>query len=344
MVYQVASGPTYGGDEKILVAARRIVEHIAGLRAGERVVLATDPLQPTEVTHAVGQAIIEAAAHLTYLVLDEQELAGAPLRSTVATTLIECDVLFSNAGRLLTHTDSVREMLRRGGRYCNLRDLRADTLLHGAGAVDYAHLAQLTAPIAAALSGRSKIRVCDRRGTDLSIQLDGGTALALDGQARQPGRIGGVPAGEAAITPSTKGTVGKIVRPYLIEGIEGVELDLEIEIVDGIIVALRGAHVTEQIHRLLNRQDLVSRTLSEFAVGTNPRSRLMPGREAKKSWGSIHLGFGDNATLGGDLGSESHFDVVVGGATVFVDGVALVADGAISDRALRDLTGEAQQP
>ena len=83
-------------------------------------------------------------------------------------------------------------------------------------------------------------------------------------------------------------------------------------------------------HRLL-AQDLLSlldkpefRVVGEFGVGTNPLA--MPCEvtlEAEKAVGTIHLGFGDNRSFGGENAAAGHWDAVMRCSNLELDGSRL---------------------
>lgn len=313
------------GPDALLAAARRIVDRLVGVRSGERVSLVTDPGQPVAVLDALSRALDEREADRLTLLLTPADLAAPELPRGLVAALGGSQVIVSTCGRLLTHTDAVRAALARGGRYCNLRDLSADTLLEGAGRADPDEMRALTADAARLLSSCRRIEVTDRSGSSIAFETDGVAALALDGSARDPGSIGGVPAGEASIVPKAGTATGTIRHPFLIEGLGATQPDLEIVLDGGRMVTVTGRG-SEELARIVAKHVLAP-IAGEFALGTNRASRLLVGREAKKRLGTAHLGFGDNLTFGGSTHCPIHLDVVFDAPTVLIDGRQVISEG-----------------
>lgn len=312
------------GDGALLDAARRIVDQLVGVRAGERVTLVTDPAQPEAVQDALARALDERGAERVTALLLREDLAAPAIPAGIARVLGASDVIVSTAGRLLTHTDAVRAALARGARYCNLRDLSADTLLVGAGCAPPDAVRRITAEAARALTSGRRMEVTDANGSRITLETNGIPALALDGAARLPGSIGGVPAGEASVVPAAASVEGTIVGPYLIEGI-GSGAGIEVAIRAGRVASVRGEG-GEALERRLASHDLAA-VVGEIALGTNPASRLLVGREAKKRLGTMHIGLGDNVTFGGTIHCPVHLDLVLDAPTVRIDGRELISAG-----------------
>ncbi len=45
--------------------------------------------------------------------------------------------------------------------------------------------------------------------------------------------------------------------------------------------------------------------------------------------GTVHLGVGTSANLGGDITAKTHFDAIIRSPTVWIDDEVVVVDGAV---------------
>jgi leucyl aminopeptidase (aminopeptidase T) len=82
---------------------------------------------------------------------------------------------------------------------------------------------------------------------------------------------------------------------------------------------------------LKKRGDRNSMYICELAVGTNPQARKSSNvSEDKKRLGSMHIGIGDNITLGGKIHSATHLDGVIENPTLYIDNHLLIVDGKIT--------------
>jgi leucyl aminopeptidase (aminopeptidase T) len=72
-------------------------------------------------------------------------------------------------------------------------------------------------------------------------------------------------------------------------------------------------------------------TIAEFAIGTNPLSRMLGNiAEDKILRGCVHIAIGDNHTIGGKTESCIHLDMVSLKPTVWLDDDKVVDKGVLS--------------
>jgi leucyl aminopeptidase (aminopeptidase T) len=102
----------------------------------------------------------------------------------------------------------------------------------------------------------------------------------------------------------------------------------------GVIAAISGrgpeAGILEQVFAACGRPE--ARVLAEFGIGLNPLASLT-GRmlEDEGCAGTIHLGFGSNATIGGRNHVPFHLDFVVREPTVWIGKEIILYRGKLTD-------------
>ncbi|MEW5934194.1 MAG: aminopeptidase, partial [Bacillota bacterium] len=71
-------------------------------------------------------------------------------------------------------------------------------------------------------------------------------------------------------------------------------------------------------------------TLGELGIGTNDGA-VVTGNvlEDEKVLGTVHVAFGDNASMGGRVAVPIHVDGVILAATLLLDGQVVVQDGRL---------------
>jgi leucyl aminopeptidase (aminopeptidase T) len=70
------------------------------------------------------------------------------------------------------------------------------------------------------------------------------------------------------------------------------------------------------------------RTVCEIGIGMNPRARISGNMlEDQKAKGTVHLGFGDNTTFGGEIHCDMHNDGMLTNPTLDVDGITVIENG-----------------
>ena len=80
----------------------------------------------------------------------------------------------------------------------------------------------------------------------------------------------------------------------------------------------------------MKRNNKDANNIAEFAIGTNPKARLVGNlAEDKKLEGSVHIAIGDNHVLGGNITSNIHLDGMVLNPNVELDGKCIINNGKL---------------
>ena len=110
--------------------------------------------------------------------------------------MARADVVFAPTSRSLSQTQARIEATRRGVRIASLPTI-TEEIFTRAIAVDYGELKRTGEWLAARLTSASTARVTAPTGTDIVLSLNGRAGLSDDGDLRQHGMFGNLPAGEA---------------------------------------------------------------------------------------------------------------------------------------------------
>jgi hypothetical protein len=168
------------------------------------------------------------------------------------------------------------------------------------------------------------VHVTSPEGTDLQMRIDGRSALALDGFSTEPGTFTPFPTGEAAIVPVEGSAEGVVVFDHAIDNVGVLDAPIRCEVRGGRIVRVDGGRSAD-VFRTLIATDANAGNIAEFAIGTNPKSRLRGNMaEDKVLLGVVHIGVGDSHTIGGLIESQIHVDAIILNPTVEVDGARIV--------------------
>jgi len=151
---------------------------------------------------------------------------------------------------------------------------------------------------------------------------------------RRAGELGSPPDIEANISPVEGASQGVAVIdgsiPYPSLGLLAAPVRLRIS--DGRVVDMDGpGDVTAELTRLFDVADPdKTRVLAECGVGLNPLATLRGNMLMDEgAWGTMHFGFGSNATVGGTNDVPFHLDFVFRAPTLTIDGVVAVRGGAL---------------
>lgn len=189
----------------------------------------------------------------------------------------------------------------------------------------------------AALAGGRRVTITAPNGTNLSFVVDGAKTALSDGALKpQEVRRGGaarftwLPAGELQAPPVTGTADGKIViDKAVVRGTEIVGLTLTFS--RGRLTSMTAS---SGIEPLKASYDAAGGAKDQFAfvdLGLNPEVKLPlnTGRIVYMAAGAVTVGFGDNQYLGGSNISDFAMAGAIAGATVSVDGRAILENGVL---------------
>ncbi len=312
--------------------ARKIVHQSARIQPGEDVCIVCDTN-----TFSIGQVIAEACcaarAETVMAVMTPREMHGNEPPRVVAAAMLGADVILAPTTYAITHPRARLEASKRGARTVILRGITADSMIHGAMLANYDEISVTTRKLAARLSHARKIRVVAESGTDATFWVEGREGLPLGGITTGPGSFTSLPSGEAAIAPVEERTEGRIVVDFSMDGIGLLSRPIDFEVQNGKVVSIRGGKGGgKEVHKLkrLLAGDKNALQIAEFAIGTNPKSRMKGNMaEDKILRGCVHVAIGDNHTIGGKLESQIHLDGVILNPTVELDDRFIVRKGKL---------------
>ena len=317
--------------DELADAVATVVDRCLGIKADENVLVISDP-----GTRAIGEALRRAAADrgadTVLAFMDERATDGTEPPGPVAAALSACDVYIAATTRSLSHTVARKRATDAGVRGATMPGVTQEMLAR-VMAVDFDTLVARSNGIAVMLTAGSAARITCPLGTDLSVELDGRSGISDNGDLKTRGAFGNLPCGEAFIAPLSG--AGRVVASSFARlGISETPATLTLR--DGRIVSAEGGLGPEYL-RLLEAHGAAGTNLAELGVGTNDRARLTGNvLEDEKIMGTVHVAFGASAAIGGTVSVPIHLDAVVTGASLTVDGVAILEAGGLVLDALAD--------
>jgi leucyl aminopeptidase (aminopeptidase T) len=315
---------------ELVKVAKQLVEVNTAVKPGEDVCIVTDT-SLTTIAEAVACAANAAGAETIMTVMTPRWMHGVEPPKIVAAAMSAADVIFAPTTYSITHTDATRQALKSGGRALIMREITEDTMLHGAATADPREIHVLTTKIAEKLTMASRAIVTSPNGTNIQMSLEGRKARVLSGLVTGPGEMAAFPDGEAPIVPVEGTADGLIVVEHIMDGVGLLEQPIRLRVEKGRVVEIQGGLEAMKLQEIVERADENAVNIAEFAVGTNPRSRLIGNvAESKKLSGSVHFAIGDSKTIGGTIESEIHLDGLVLQPTVELDGRIIVERGKIT--------------
>ena len=303
---------------ELLSASTIAIRDCMGATPGESVLVVTD-----EPLRAIGYALRQAASDLGHEVMLVEILPrrsnGAEPPPPIAELMTKEDVVLCPTSKSLTHTEARRAATAAGARVGTLPGVTEDIMVRCMNA-DYNRIAARTHALCALLEQTEVVRVEAAAGTNVRLPIKGRKAHASSGLFRQRGQWGNLPTGEAYLAPLEGQSSGVIVIDGSMAGVGVTTTPIRIVVEGGYATEITGGREAEQLVHLLEPHGREARNVAEFGIGTNDRARLTGViLEDEKVMGTIHIAFGDNASMGGSVRLPSHLDGLVKSPTVWFD-------------------------
>jgi aminopeptidase len=313
---------------ELLSASMIAVRDCLGTQPGEKVLIVTDaPLRA--IALALRQSAQELGAEVLLIEMIPRSTNGEEPPVEVAELMKKMDVVLCPTSKSLTHTDSRRAASALGVRIATLPGVTEEVMIRCMNA-DYHRIAARTFRLCALLEKASTVRVTAPAGTDIVLPIQGRTAHASSGLFREKGLWGNLPTGEAYLAPLEGLSNGIVVVDGSMAGVGMTQEPIRIEVRDGYAAEITGGAEAARLRELLEPHGLDGRNVAEFGIGTNDKA-ILTGLilEDEKVMGTIHIAFGDNKSMGGNVRVASHLDGLIKHPTVWLDDRMILQDGRL---------------
>jgi leucyl aminopeptidase (aminopeptidase T) len=297
-----------------------------GLQRDEVLLIITD-----EIKRDIGLALHQAGKDLckeSLLVeIKSREINGQEPPEHVAELMKRVDVVVCPTAKSLTHTDARRNAVKEGVRVGTMPGITVDTMVRCLNA-DYDKIIALTDFIAEKMIGVSTIRVVTEKGTDVTMPVKDRMIIPSRGVLKQKGESGNLPSGEVYLAPWEDQTNGRVVIDGSMASVGICKTPITIDIVDGYAETITGGDEAQKLIELFEKSGRDARAVAEFGIGTNYKAKLTGMiLEDEKVFGTIHIAFGNNLTMGGRIAVSSHLDGLVKEPDVYFDDVLVMKKG-----------------
>ena len=300
-----------------------LVETCAGIQGDETVLIVTDELRkPT--AQAVERAASALGAKVSLVMRTASKLDNREPEDTVADRMQEADVIFLVVTHALSHTRATRSALEGGAKVVSMGAFTERQMKEGGLFADFPARKPVCDSLATKLSQAAHVRVANPAGTTLEFSIEGRNGNSHCCLLHKPG-FTAVPNIEANISPVEGTSRGLLVVdgsiPYY--GIGVIREPIVCRIRDGFVIEIEGGEPAAFLNSLLARQrDRYVYNIAQFAIGLNPECRRFTGEMLNDEGvnGTIHIGIGTSANLGGTVQAKTHFDAIIQSPTVWLDG------------------------
>jgi leucyl aminopeptidase (aminopeptidase T) len=311
----------------IKTAVQTVLGECLAVQPGENVLVVTDPKR-----RAIAEALVEQSrfmgAETVLTEMSERATNGTEPPAAIAAAMLECDVCVAPTTKSLSHTQARLAANEKGARIATMPQVTEDMLVRTMSS-DYSEVRRRSSALAKLLTDGREVRVTTVAGTDVAFVIDGRPGLSDDGDIRERGAFGNLPAGEGFVAPVENTTQGRIVFDGSMWPMGKLTEPLTIDVEDGYATTMSGEAAAE-FRSMIEPYGREAFAVAELGIGTNERAMLTGNvLEDEKILGTIHVAFGDNHSFGGTIRVSSHQDGIVLEPTVRIDGTTVLEGGRL---------------
>jgi len=307
-------------------AAQVAVRDCLAVTRDEALLIVADPPMRSLAT-AIAEAARPLAREVLVVEYGARELNGQEPPEPVPLLMTTVDAVLAVTSRSITHTAARRQATEAQVRVATMPGITEDCLVRTMSA-DYERIAARTVRLAERLSAARIARVTSPEGTDVTLPIAGIPAKASTGLIREPGAWGNLPSGEAYLYPEEGRSEGVIVVDGSLAGIGKLVEPVRITVHGGFVVDVGGGAQAREFAAQLEKVGQPARNVAELGVGTNDQA-IVTGTilEDEKILGTVHIAFGNNASMGGTVNVPFHVDGILMHPTLELDGEVLIREG-----------------
>jgi leucyl aminopeptidase (aminopeptidase T) len=311
-------------NRNIVEAAKKLIVNCMGTKPSEKLLIVADE-KTSELGYGFAAAGRECGFETTFVEAPAQEKGEPP--EPVAAAMAAADVEFLLTSMSYSHVKARIAATEKGVRVASMPMMTVDIAENYLDA-DYPYIKEVSMKYADMLTEAKSVRVVTEKGTDITLDVTGRGGHADTGDLTEEGALGNLPAGEAYLAPLEDGATGVIVVDGTIAYVGALEDDIRLEVKDGRIVDISGGRSAESLKEFLSDKDSEADGIAEFGIGTNPAAKIIGHPLVdEKVWGTIHIAFGTNESMGGTRSSDIHYDCIINSPTVWIDDVKIMDAG-----------------
>ena len=317
----------------IIGGARKVVRILARVKAGEKVLIVADTDTPA-VAEALATAALELTPEVVTTMMTPRAVDGDEPPAIVAAALLAADVALLPVSYSISHSTAVRTALKHGTRVLSLPAATPDQLVRGGAEADFEAAAPTVRKMGELLTAATTANLRTPAGTDCTFDLRGRSGNAHDCILDRPGKFSAFPNIEANISPVDGTAEGVIVFDGSIPNLRLGRLRAPVRctVKKGNIVKVEGGHEADMIRKVWAEMgDAAVYNIAQLAIGLNPAIPMLTGVWAQDhgAFGTVHIGIGTSANLGGTTKAACHFDGMMYHPTLTLDGRVVLERGEL---------------
>ena len=313
--------------------ARKVVRTLARVQAGEKVVIVADT-DTIAVAEALAVAALDITPEVVTTVMLPVAVDGDEPPAIVAAAMKAANVALLPVSYSISHSTATRNAMKGGTRVLSLPATTPNQLVRGGAEADFEAVSPTVRKMAERLTESSKAHLTTPAGTDCTFDLTGRAGNAHDCILDRPGKFSAFPNTEANTSPVDGTTEGKIVFDGSIPNLRIGPLRTPVvcTVKKGNIVKVEGGPEADMIRKVwAELGDATVYNIAQLAIGMNPAIPMLTGVWAQDhgALGTVHIGIGTSANLGGTTKAACHFDGMMYRPTLKLDGRVVLEHGEL---------------
>ena len=359
-VFKVSQSLAHAAD----IAVRRVL----AVKKYETVLIVTNPIEDVyKISQAVYNSCVKAKAAPTLIVQPKKPPLDDAEPAVISALKSEPNVIISISAQKLGKD---KEALAKpytgldGKPYNHIFDQLLDGLKKARSfwspevtvdmfvrtvPIDYVKLRKDCAKVENSFKNVKTVHVQTDLGTDINVSAEGREAKNDDGDFREPGKGGNLPAGEVFISPKLGESNGVIVFDGSITLDETLVLKktVKITVEKGHVTKIEGGKEADQLrdfihnagerpYQMVQKGEITidkakeysknATNLGELGIGLNPKAKIIGNvLEDEKVLGTVHFAIGSNYDQ--DALALIHSDCIVKNPTIIIDQKTIMKKG-----------------
>lgn len=315
--------------------ARVIVETCASIKGKEKVLIVAD-FETENSAQTIAKVAYALGAEVTMGIMSPREMDGYEPTESIAAAMVNADVILTMVSKSLAHTKATERALAEGARLLSLTAISEELIASEAFEADFKKQRPICEKVAQLFTEAKEVRISTPAGTNLRVSAEGRKGNAHSCIVDSRGQFSAAPNIEASFSPVEGTMEGVIVAdgsiPYF--GIGLLSAPITFTVQKGRVVGVEGGRQAEKVRDLWEEQrDPNVYNIAQVSVGLNPRIKAVIGRLGcnydEGAFGTVHIGIGTSANIGGEVRAPIHFDVLMNKPTMELDGKTLLKDGEL---------------
>ncbi len=315
--------------EKVYRGCEAIIHNSALLQPHESVLIVSDT-KTYELGKLLKEIALKTSSQVDHHVLPPFKMHGEAPPKEIAEKMLNSNVVLGITSFSMAHSKARLKATESGAKYISLPDYNLDLMTDRSLQADFQGLIAISKKLADLLTEAELVELKTAAGTEIKMRVKGRKGNPSPGCCFVKGIIASPPDAETNIAIVENSTTGVLVVDGSIpcDELGLLKSNLSLTFKEGRVVHIEGEQADTLNELFDHLRNPKTRIGGEFGIGLNPEAELcglmLPDEGAL---GTVHIGIGANATIGGVNSVPFHLDHIIREATILLDGKMIMENG-----------------